>query len=80
MTYLITSKNLFSAAVLISNLKENYKTNPECKFTVHTPLFIEAEYRYIEYGGIINLLKEHAIKVVYKKKLKNSTKYTTMEL
>lgn len=79
MTYLITAKNLFSATVLINNLKENYKTNPECKFTVYTPLFIEADYRYIEYSGIKKLLKEHAAKVIYKKKLKNSTKYTTME-
>lgn len=79
MTYLITAKNLFSATILVNSLKENYKTNPECKFTIYNPLFLEANYRYVEYGGIRKLLKEHAAKVVYKKKLKNSTKYITME-
>ena len=80
MTYLITAKNLFSATILISSIRENHKTNPEDKYVVHTPLFIEVSCSYIDYDGVRKLLKEHTVKVVHKKKLKNSTKYTIVEL
>ena len=71
MTYLITAKNLFSATIIINSLKEECKTNHECKFIINSPLSIEVTYRYIEYSNIRKLLKKHVDKFIYINRLKN---------
>ena len=77
MTYLITAKNLFSATILITAIKE-LSDNQEFFIKIHSPLFIEINHRHVP-ALLGSLLREHTTKVLYKKKLKNSTKYTTME-
>ena len=78
MTYLITAKNLFSATILINTI-EDTSDNPEFFIKRHSPLFIEINHRHVP-QLFTTLFREHATKVVRKYKVKNSTKYTTMEL
>ena len=80
MTYPITAKNLFSATIILKHLESLEDISNKHTYKRHSSIFIEVSRHHIEYSIFTHRFKNDIAKLVRKEKLKNSTKYTTMEL
>ena len=76
MTYLITTKNIFSTKILTTALLKIY---PEHYIVLLGPTFIGLNSKGI-HSVIHETLRNHTTKVVHKEKKRNTTQYTEIKL